>query len=311
MRAGWRKAGLGIAVIAVAASGCAGARSRKLRTASELTPGFEVYAPDGGGGGWVVHRLPDRGDTLWGCPDVASTVGCKQVYLDAWRPGAVVQLLHVGIGTQRAWVVVAAPGEPDTMLACGGPERGPACVPVPLELLPPGAAISRVWPPLPRGAERDPLEVLGADDASDLWVQAGPRGPGPTNLYACTELRVRPHCELAVPNWLALDKAPLGIDKLEGVVRGQLLPGASGAYASATGVRVGTVQEGSVAWEAGLREGDIIARIGEFAPSDARHARALFAQVPAEHPVLVELGDGRRVEVVVPRDSAREKDALR
>lgn len=273
-------------------------------------PGFEVYTQDAAGGGWVINRMPGRGDTLWGCGDVKSVETCTQVYFNDWRSGTKLNFLHVSKDSMKAWLVLTAPGFGDVLLACSEPEGTPMCSVVELDIRPKLASYSRVWPDqacvsacggdaccgdtLP---ETDPRALVEDKAMADMWLQVGTKLPGPSNMYACTGLAAEPVCQLAVPNWLALDRENLGFKKLEDIEN----EGADGEVVYGPGVLVSKLDEESVAYEAGFREGDIILKVGEYETNQASHARNLMLQYPALAPMPVTKGDGTVVELVARR----------
>lgn len=242
--------------------------------------GFDVFSVDGQGGGWVVHRLPGRGDSLWGCADVArEPEACVQVFFEAWRTGSQLDILHITRDTQRAWVRLRATGWGDTLLACVEPETAPRCTPVGLDLWPARAQLDRVWPPYTRVEEGgfpdgDPRQRIEPVEAADLWIEAGPAIPGPVNLYACIGLAGdAPRCRVGLPNLLRIEREGLGLRRLEDVrpTRG----------APSEGARIVRIDEGSAAWDAGLREGMVILGVGGFEVREATRVRELASQYPA------------------------------
>jgi hypothetical protein len=274
--------------------------------------GFDVYSVDGKGGGWVLHRLPGRGDTVWGCADVANVQTCKQVMFNEWRPAATFKFLHINKTTQDAWLKLSAPGLGDHLYACGAPEGEPTCTRVDFDLrMKPMPTLDRVWPPYgcamgcgdqPVG-EDDPRHVIEDAANGTIWVELGLKVPGPSNLYACRGLGKSPECKLAVPNWLVLDRQDVGIDKLEDIV----VENPDGTKTYGPGVKVGKMDEASTAFAAGVREGMIITKVGPFTVDDNTHARAMLAQYPAERPIVLTLSDGKTIEVVPKRKPAGGK----
>ncbi len=272
------------------------------------TPGFEIYTADDKGGGWVIHRSM-RGDTLWGCADVATVETCTQVYFNDWRSGTKLSFLHVTDATMDGWLKLTAPGFGDVLLTCADPEGTPMCDVIELEVRPKLASYSRVWPgqdcvfdcgteccgdSLP---ESDPQRLIEAAAKADIWLQIGPRIPGPVNLYACTGLGAEAKCQLSVPNWLGYDRQNIGFKKLEDIEN----EGADGEVVYGPGVLVSKIDEESVAYAAGFREGDIILKVGEFETNQAKHARNLMLQYPAETAIPVTKGDGTVVELTAIR----------
>lgn len=266
-------------------------------------PGFDVYAVDEAGGGWVVHRLPGRGDTLWGCADVArETDACVQVFFEAWRTGTMFEVLHVSADSQAMWLRLRAPGWGDTLLACYEPETRPQCFPVSLDLWPTRGQLARVWPPYAEAdeggrPEGDPRRKIEAPERSDMWIEAGGAVPGPVNLYACVGLADRkPRCRVGLPNLLRIERQGLGFRRLEDVRPQRGAP--------SEGARVARIQEGSAAWDAGLREDDVIVGVGPFPATDARTVQELSGQFPAGTPFELQLADGRTL-TLTPRPSPR------
>jgi hypothetical protein len=277
-------------------------------------PGFDVYSSDDQGGGWVVHRTTGRGDTLWGCQDVGSVESCTQVHFNAWKTGAKLKVFHVSKDSLNAWVVLSVAGDGDHLLSCTGPEDAPACTEVMLDKRPGTASYKRVWPAMDCVSEcgmegccdtlpeDDPRRLLEDAAKADMWMQVGPKIPGASSLYACTGLGADPKCVPAVPNWLAYDRENIGFKKLEDIET----EGADGEVVYGPGVTVGKIDEESVAFEAGFREGDVILKVGEYEVNLAKHARNLFLQYPAEAPIQVTKGDGTVVELI-PRRKPKKK----
>lgn len=262
----------------------------------DRTPGFDVYSPDGQGGGWVVHRLPGRGDTLWGCADVGrETDACVQVFFEAWRTGTVLDVLHVSDDSQAMWLRLRAPGWGDTLLACYEPESRPRCTPVSLDLWPARAQLSRVWPhyaePSDGGhPEGDPRRRIEPAAKAEMWIEAGGQVPGPVNLYACIGLGEQsPRCRVGLPNLLRIEREGLGFRRLEDVRPERGAP--------SQGARVARLEEGSAAWDAGLREDDVIVGVGTFPATDARTVQELSGQYPAGTPFELSLADGRTLSI--------------
>lgn len=268
--------------------------------------GFEIYSVDGKGGGWVIHRAPGRGDTIWGCKDLAKMDKCTQVYFAEWKPAAVVELLHVSEDSNNAWMVLKTPAMSDVLFACKDPEGTPTCEAIDLEMHMKLGSISRTWPskecdyacgdgdgcakPLPGD---DPRVIIEAKGQADIWLSVGPKIPGDANLYSCTGLAGTPSCSLALPNWLAYDREKLGFKKLEDV------EGSPGAIVS-------KIDEETAAWEAGFREGTKIVKVNGFEVKNAKHAGYMMSQFPAETPFMVELGDGSTVELKARRKPKKD-----
>lgn len=270
--------------------------------------GFDVFTDDPSGGGWVIHHHPGRGDSLWGCPSLAQARDCRQVLFDDWRTGAELSFMHVSQEDDRGWLRLRVPGGGDTLLACADPGTQPSCAAVPLELLPEGSYLRRTWPRYDGHAtcdgpeSRDPRCVIEPAERAVMWLEGGPRSPGPLNLYACQGLAEgEPRCRLNVPNWLAETRDDLGLRKLEDrVVRDR-----DGQVVDQPGVRVGRLDAEGAAYAAGLREGDVVVRVGSFDTTLARHLRQLLLQYPARSVVQLHLEDGRTVALEVPQRTGR------
>jgi hypothetical protein len=68
--------------------------------------GFDVFTLDGGGGGWVIHKIPIKGDLLWGCQDVAKVDKCNPVPLPDFMPATSLEFIHIDNKAQAAWLKV-------------------------------------------------------------------------------------------------------------------------------------------------------------------------------------------------------------
>lgn len=268
------------------------------------TSGFEVFSTDTKGGGWVIHHQKGRGDSIWGCKDLATVGECTQVHLIEWKSASRIEAIHVSKDSQNAWIVLSAPAMGDYLYACKDPEGAPSCKLVELDLRPSAAPkIERIWP------ERDCVfdcanstdRVDGNDwrtkiedkAKADMWIQLAPAAVGPTNFYACKNLGSEPVCQLAVPNWLTVDREELGLEKLANVTDADknVLPGAL----------VGKLDEESVAYKAGIREGDKIMKVGEFDVRNGTHAKYMIIQYPALKALKLTMGDGKVVELTANR----------
>jgi len=265
--------------------------------------GFDVYAVDEAGGGWTVHRLPGRGDTLWGCADVREEPkACVQVFFAAWRTGTQLEVIHVSDTSQAMWLRLHAPGWGDTLLACYDPETRPRCAPIPLELFPRRASLGRVWPPYAGPEEGghpdgDPRQRVEPVSKGAMWIEAGANVPGPVNLYACVGLDDgEPRCRMGLPNLLRIERQGLGFRRLQDARPDRSSP--------SEGAVVVKLDEDSAGFAAGLREGDVIVAVGGFTALDARTVQELAKQYPAGTAVPFDLQDGRTIEVV-PRPTAR------
>jgi len=265
--------------------------------------GFEIFSVDDKGGGWVIHHMKGRGDTLWGCKDLASVDECTQVYFSEWKTASSISFIHVGEKSQTGWLVLSAPAMGDYLYACKDPEGTPACTLVELELRPPMASYARIWPNPPCetscGTEGkalpdwDPRSIIQPDAQSTMWLQAKFAVAGPVNLYACRDIASAAKCELTVPNWLAWDREDLGLDKLVDIE----VEAADGTVTYGPGVMIDKVDEESVAFAAGLREGMVITKVGGFETNKAVHARYVMLQYPAEDGFMVTMSDGKEIEL--------------
>jgi hypothetical protein len=280
-------------------------------------PGFEVFSVDNKGGGWVIHHMPGRGDSLWGCKDVTAVEDCVQVFFSEWKTGTSMNMIHVTDKSQKAWFVLNAPAMGDYLFACSDPENAPACTLVDLELRPPMAQYERVWPGydckfecgdkgpccgdvLP---ETDTRRLIEVAEKGDMWLQAKMAIGGPVNLYACKTLESAPVCTLTIPNWMAVDREDLGFKTLEDIEHEN--PDETITYGP--GVLVGKMEEESVAYEAGIREGMVITKVGPFDVSRAKHARYVMLQYIAETSVTLTMEDGKTYDLKIRRKPKKEK----
>jgi hypothetical protein len=291
--------GLGVVPVAVAAPG--------LPLPAD---GFEVFSIDGKGGGWVIHHQKGRGDSLWGCKDLAAVDSCLQVHLEEWKSAARIEAIHVSKDSQHAWITVNAPAMGEFLYACKDPEGAPSCKPVVLDMRPvPAPTIERVWPARDCAYDCDAKgDLLPETDwrrkiedkaKADMWIEVSSPGVGATQLYACKGLAAEPACKLALPNWLTVDRQGLGIEDLDDVedANKNVLPGAI----------VGKIDEGSMAYAAGFREGMKIKAVGAFEVRNAAHARFMLLQYPALQPIKITLDDGKVVEITAQRKPPKSK----
>ena len=61
------------------------------------------------------------------------------------------------------------------------------------------------------------------------------------------------------------------------------------------------------AYEAGIREGQVILKVGDFETSRAKHARYLMLQYPAEAKIPLTMEGGNVIELVPRRKPKKEK----
>ncbi len=289
---------------------------------------FELFTADNKGGGWVINHIPVRGDSLWGCGDAQNVQDCKQVYLEHWTPATKLEFIHVSESSMKGWLKMSVPVYGDILLACEDPKGSPSCEEVDLELRPPLAAIARVWPDYPckegcsspapgassGGGGGLPIPGLGGGGGGPknnvvepaaygtMWLHAALKLPGPINLYACRNLESKPECRLTLPDYLLIDRAALGLKKLEEII---VEEGDSKKYGP--GVRIVEVEDGSAAQKAKLRAGDVIVKVGGFAVSRIAHLNALLAQYPATYEIPLELENGDRVKLKPSRKSTAAK----
>lgn len=276
---------------------------------------FDIFTIDAGGGGWVIHKIPIKGDLLWGCQDVKDVTRCNPVPLPDFMPGTSLEFIHIDNKTQAAWLKVTAPPFGDSLMACYEPESNqPRCSKVKLEAAPPVASLDRIWPAyagddaadsgggggggllggLGGGAPAGPsnaARIEGAS-ASNMWLTASIPVPGPVNLYACRGLASEPECQLAVPDVYQVLRADVGFKKISSVTNKK------GRF---VGVKVEEVVEGSAAFRAKIRPGMLIVKIGGFPLKNEAHFKGLLTQWPATYEIPVELKDGETVNIKVRR----------
>lgn len=278
---------------------------------------FDIYTPDDSGGGWVIHRIPGKGDQLWGCEDVMQASTCRLVPLPDWNTATGLNFLHVSKDSMAAWLKVTPPAQGDTLMACYEPETSPSCKRVKIELNPPIADYNREWPAYggADGAAAGGGGLLGAvgggptlgpdqllEDAknADMWMSAAVKVTGPVNLYACRGLADKnAECELAIPGWLILDRQDIGFKKIEA------LPGKKGVA-----IRVLELDEGSAAEKAGIQPGMIITRVEGFRIKNESHFKGLMSQFPATFSFALKVKDEGEIEVTAvrkPKDGKKKK----
>jgi len=265
--------------------------------------GFEPFSTDSAGGGWVIHHHM-RGDTLWGCTDVANVDTCTQVYFDEWRPTAGMEMLHVSRDSHNAWFKLNAKGLGDMLFACKDPEGTPVCQRIELQQAPQIlVTLKRKWPAhecdedcgTEAMLEEYSRGVMESADYSDMWLQLGVKGPGSANLYACRNLASTPECLPAIPNWLVFNRQDVGIQFSDIKVKHD-----DGTTTYGPGVLVKKVDEESVAYEAGIREEDVILSIGGFTTDRAGKAKAMVMQYPAESTFEI-VKEGGEAVTITPR----------
>lgn len=271
--------------------------------------GFEPFAVDGKGGGWVIHHHI-RGDTLWGCGDVGSVDTCKQLYFDEWRPTAGMKMLHVTADNHNAWMVMSAKGLGDMLFACKDPMGNPVCQRVELQDAPQIlVSLDRKWPvnecdeDCSGNAHMTDAPARGVIESkayADIWLQLGVKGPGSANLYACRDLAGAPMCQPAIPNWRVFDREDIGIQFSDIKVKNE-----DGSTTYGPGVLVKKVDEESVAYEVGIREEDVILSIAGFTTDRAGKAKAMVMQYPAETTFEIVKQGGQAVTVTVRRKPAK------
>ena len=279
---------------------------------------FEIYTPDDAGGGWVIHRIPGKGDQLWGCEDVLQASTCRLVPLPDWNTATSLNFLHVSNDSMAAWLKVTPPLQGDTLMACYSPETAPKCESVKLELNPPLANYERAWPSYDGGAaagdsggglmgalgggggSKGPEQLLEPASKADMWMSAGVKMPGPVNLYACRGLADNaPECELAIPGWLIVDRQDIGFKKIEA------LPGKKGVA-----IQVVEINEGSAAEKAGIKAGMIITRVEGFRIKNESHFKGLMSQFPATFAFALKVKGEGDVEITAlrkPKNSGKKK----
>lgn len=273
--------------------------------------GFEIFSIDAKGGGWVIHHQKGRGDSLWGCKDLLGVDKCVQVHLEEWKTAGRIEAIHISKDSQNAWITVSSPGMGEYLYACKDPEAAPTCKQVVLDMRPtPMAQITRKWPTRDCAFECAPDKgaTLGDNDwrrkiedkaKADMWIEVSSTGVGATQMYACKGLGGEATCVLALPNWLTVDRQGLGLEDLDDVEDADknVLPGAI----------VGKVDEESVAYAAGFREGMKIKAVGEFEVRNAAHARYMLAQYPALQVIKITMEDGKVMEVTAKRKEPKSK----
>jgi hypothetical protein len=283
-----------------------------------LSGDFDVYSVDDQGGGWVINRIPVRGDLLWGCKDVATVQECDPVPLPDFYPATVLNFLHISDDSQAAWLRVSVPVLGDYLMACFDPEGKPHCDIVDLELRPPTATLAREWPDYEDvGAAAaagggGPLAALSGGDAplppaaiieppmkGDMWLSAALKIPGPLNLYACRNLEGRPECKLAIPDYYLVDREDVGFKKFSEVP--------TSASSSGVGILVDELVEGSAAEEADIRAGDVIVKVCGFEIKSDKHFKGLIAQIPATYSIPVHFENGDKVKIKVRRKPKDDK----
>ena len=308
---------LQIAVVAGGLAAAGAASAGLLPIPAGPKPGFEVFSVDNKGGGWIINHMPGRGDTLWGCKDVTVVESCTQVYFNEWKTASKINFIHVTDKSQKGWLVLNAPAMGDYLYACQDPEGTPACTLMDLELRPAMAQYSRVWPaydcefecgdkgPCCGGSlpETDSRRLIEVAEKGDMLLQIGLGIPGPANLYACKTLESTPTCTLTVPNWLALDREDLGFKTLKDIEH----ENADGTTTFGPGVLVDKMEEESVAYAAGIREGMVITKVGPFDVSKAKHARYMMLQYIAESTVTITMEDGKTYDLKINRKPKKEK----
>ena len=280
---------------------------------------FEVYSQDDQGGGWVIHKIPIKGDLLWGCGDVATVDRCEPVPLPDFMPATTLSFLHVDKESMAAWLRVSVPGFGDSLMACYSPEDKPRCEKVTLKLAPPMTDLKRVWPaydhagaaaavsggggPLAGltggGDSGPPPEALLEDPSKgNMWLSAGIVVPGPVNMYACKDLNGEPTCGLAVPDIYQIHRANVGFKKVSAV---------QNSKGKTTGILIEELVEGSAAMRAKLKVGDVIKRVGGFNLKSVIHFKGLLTQWPATYKIPVELKGGDVVNIKVRNGGGGKK----
>lgn len=311
----WYRQGLmgWLLVVALAAASPANAKLG-------LSGAFDVYSQDDAGGGWVINRIPARGDMLWGCEDVATVEECKPVPLPDWVPATTLNFIHISEDSMAAWLNVSVPVVGDYLMACFDPEGRPYCEKVDLELRPPLCSLEREWPDydlvggsagaaggggpmagLMGGATSLlPEEIIEPPDKADMWLSGAIKVPGPVNLYACRSLDGEPECKLAIPDWFLIDRENIGFKKVEEV-------DSADAPKDGVGIMVEEVEEGSAAEDADIRSGDVIVKVGGFTIKNDKHFKGLLMQFPATYSIPIELEGGDRVKIRVKRKPKDDK----
>ncbi len=278
---------------------------------------FDIYTADDAGGGWVIHRIPGKGDQLWGCEDVMKASTCRLVPLPDWNTATSLKFLHLSEDSLAGWLVVTPPAQGDVLMACYDPESAPSCKTVTMELEPPMANFERQWPAYdaaPAGGDSGggllggmggapslgPDALIEPATKADMWMSAGVKITGPVNLYACRDLAGGdPECELALPGWLIIDREDIGFKKVE------VIPGKKGVA-----IQVVELDEGSAAMEAGIQPGMVITRVEGFRIKNESHFKGLMSQFPATFRFSVKVKDEGDMEIKArrkPRGDSKKK----
>jgi hypothetical protein len=282
---------------------------------------FEVFSQDDAGGGWVIHKVPLKGDLLWGCGDVATVDRCDPVPLPDFMPATSLAFIHIDKDTMAAWLRVSVPVFGDSLMACYSPEDKPYCEKIKLELAPPMTDLKRVWPDYAAGAaapaggggmmggmmgggDSGPPKGAIMEDGSkgDMWLSAGIVVPGPINLYACKNLNEGPVCGLSVPGIYLIRRSNVGFKKVSAVTNDK---------GKVRGILIEELDEGSAAMRAKLKPGDIIKRVGGFKLKSVAHFRGLLTQWPATYKIPIELKGGDMVKIKVRKGGSGKKKKRR
>ncbi|HCP45428.1 MAG TPA: hypothetical protein DIU15_05270 [Deltaproteobacteria bacterium] len=294
----------------------AAARSALLPSSS-----FEIFTPDSSGGGWVIHKIPIKGDLLWGCADVRRVDRCNPVPLPDFMPATSLDFIHIDDKTQAAWLKVTVPVLGDTLMACYDPEGSPRCEKITLEAAPPVLTIDRIWPAYDAGdsggqhasaqggilggrggtiVSTGPSKAARIEPSSkgSMWLSASIPVPGPVNLYACRNLATEPECQLSVPDVYQVMREDVGFKKVSS---------ATNSKGRFVGVVIEDIVEGSAAARAKLRPGEVIVRVGGFPLKNTAHFKGLLTQWPATYEIPLELRGGREVNLKVRRPSRKKK----
>jgi len=282
---------------------------------------FEVFTTDSSGGGWVIHKIPIKGDLLWGCGDVRRVERCNPVPLPDFMPATSLDFIHIDDKTQAAWLKVTVPVLGDSLMACYDPEGSPRCEKITLEAAPPVVAIDRIWPAYksegaagqsasgrggPLGALAGAVAPSGPSKAARIepaskgamWLTASIPVPGPVNLYACRNLSSSPECQLAVPDVYQVLREDVGFKKVSSATNSK------GRFA---GVVVEEIVEGSAAHRAKIRLGQVIVKVGGFPLKNSAHFKGLLTQWPATYEIPITLRGGDVVNLKVRRPSRKKK----
>ena len=262
----------------------------------------------------MIHDIPLKGSTLWGCEDVASVDTCQFVPLQYWTPNTKLDFFHISgdSSDQAGWLRVSTMGMGDFLLACYNPEDdAPYCKEVTHELRPPAMVqMERHWPEYETDdssggggglgfgggkPQLTPETVIGKKSRSDMWLSTGIKMPGPINLYACRKLHSsQPECQLAIPDWYQLDRENLGLKKVSAQETPYEHEGRE--YVK---VVVEKIDEEGAAAAAGLGEGTVIVALNGFRFHSAAHFKGLMAQFPATYSFELTLEDESTVTVEV------------